>query len=251
MDMTQIKCVTILFAGASDYIAQAEHFIPQFHDMVEGVSDDTKQFAVKASPSYNIVLNGTDSCIWDFPSRFSLLFKFKVESRRFAVTLFEISDQLSVTLDTCGAQLILSYGGSKCAFRNISLSLKQDLGDGEWHKIGLSFSDDHLSLFVDCRLTEWREIPGCPVQCNEETTISVLTPNKQSSCSSFGEVYIMLPSASLLSSPFPHSLGSLPSLTPPPASPTFSLSAFPPTFPILPSLRTNLYKAFPLVYKAV
>lgn len=150
--------------------------------------DDTRQYAITASPSYNIVLNGSDICTYDFRSRFSLLFKFKLESRRFAVTLLEIAGQLSVTLDACNAELILTFGGSRCAIRNMSLSLKQDLEVGEWHKIGVSFADDHLSLFVNCKLTEWQDLPGCPVQCNEETPISLLTPNEQSSCSSFGEV---------------------------------------------------------------
>lgn len=153
------------------------------------MADDTRQTAVKTSPSHNIVLNGSDICTRDFPSRFSLLFKFMVDSRRFAVTLFKITNQLSVTLDMCNAQLILEFGGSDCAFQNITLSLKKDLEVGQWHKLGLSFSDDHLSMFVNCQLTEWSNLPGCRVECNEDTPINLLTPYMQESdCSSFGEV---------------------------------------------------------------
>lgn len=169
-------------------MTQAGHYLPEIKNLVEEGFDAGRQYTMSTSPNYNLVLNGSDICTYDFPKRFSLLFKFKLDSRRFAVTLFEIEGQLSVTLDTCNARLILNYGGSSCAFSTISLSLKQDLGVGVWHKIGLSFSDDHLSMFVNCRLTEWRELPGCRVQCNEDTPVSLLTPNLVSSCSSFGEV---------------------------------------------------------------
>lgn len=167
---------------------QPGHYLQGYNSIVEEVLDDVRQNAMKTTPSYGLVLNGTDSCPWHFPSRFSLLFKFKLESRRFAVTLYEIEGQLSVTLDTCDSRLILNYGGSSCVFQNISLSLKQDLEPGVWHTIGLSFSDDHLSLFVNCRLAEWRELPVCRIECNEETSVGILTPNRHSSCSSVGEV---------------------------------------------------------------
>lgn len=139
------------------------------------------------TPSYGLSFNGSDACI-EYPNRFSLVFKFKLESNRFAVTLYEVEGQLSVTLDACNSRLILNYGESSCAFSTISLSLKTELASGEWHKIGLSFSDDHLSLFVNCVLVEWRDLPGCRIRCREDTTINILTPNRQSSCSSFGEV---------------------------------------------------------------
>lgn len=183
----------LLHIGAADFMRLVDTYYYTFVDRVE---DETGQYAMKTTISPIIVLNGTEAishaCTSNVLDRFSLLFKFKFEGRgeHFAVTLFEIEGQLSVTLDTCNKTLTLNYGDSSCAFRSIAFSLenKVDLQVGEWHKIGLSFSEDRLALLVNCKLIEWRLIPGCQVKCNENTPISLLTPNQLSSCNSFGEV---------------------------------------------------------------
>ena len=171
----------------------AGHLVPKdvYDSIVEEVRDESKQTVMVTTPSYGLVFNGSNACV-GYPDRFSLVFKIKLASSRFAVTLYEIEGQMSVTLDACNSQLILNYGGSSCPFTTISLSLKTDLEAGVWHKIGLSFSDDHLSLFVNCILVEWRDLPGCRITCHEDTTIGILSPNLQTSCSSFGEVMVII-----------------------------------------------------------
>lgn len=174
-------------------MAEVSHHITE--DVEQG-SDDTGQYAITVTPTQGLLaLNGSRVCesTGFFPPRFSLLFKFKLEGHRSSVTLFNVAGQLSVTLDACNSQLIINYGrGTNCPFRNMTLSLKEDLAPSQWHKIGLAFTDDHLSLYVNCRLAEWRDLPGCLLQCNGNTPISLLDPNQYTQCSSSSRVRNLL-----------------------------------------------------------
>lgn len=169
-------------------MTEAISLVPNFYDYVGADYDDNRHYAVKTAPSSNIVMNGTEVCPLRHPQRFSFLFKFKLNTRKLAVTLFEIEGQMSIILDTCHSRIILNYGGDSCSFKNITLSLKDDLETGVWHKIGLAFADDHLQMFVNCQLAEWRVIPGCSIQCNADTPVSILTGSDLPHCSSTGEV---------------------------------------------------------------
>ena len=182
----------IAHAGSADYLSLAGHFVEDFRSEVDEHADEiTRQYAITTYPSYSLVMHGSDICYHIFPERFSLLFQFKFESPRSSVTLFEIENQLTVTVDTCDARLYLNFGGS-CQYKNISLSLKEDLEAGVWHKIGISFTPGHLSLFVNCKLAEWKEISECPIRCNEDSVISILLPNTHTECGSSGKVLISI-----------------------------------------------------------
>ena len=175
--------------GAVEYLTEAITYVPNFHSLVEREDDNTRQYGIKTSPSYNLVMNGSDVCRGDFPKQFSLLFKFKFDNTRFATTLFKVKGGFSVILDLCNFQVVLDYGSdSSCNFRNRTFSLRQELAANEWHKLGLAFTDDTIQMFVDCQLTDWSLFPGCSVQCNEDTTISMVTPSELSHCSSQGKV---------------------------------------------------------------
>lgn len=181
--------IFLAHAGASDYLSLAGHYVQGFSSEVEEHLDDTRQYAITTTPSSSLVMYGSDICYHIFPERFSLLFKFKFDGPRSSVTLFEIEDQLSVTVDTCNASLHLEFGSSSCQYKSISLSLKEDLEVGVWHKIGVSFTPTTLSLFVNCILTEFvTDISDCPIKCNEDSAISLLRPNVYTSCGSSGEV---------------------------------------------------------------
>lgn len=171
-------------------MTEAFTFVPRFLEHVQDTVDDTKQYAVSTTPNFNLVMNGSDVCTADFPTRFSFLFKFSISDRRSSVTLLNIKGQLKITLDVCNATLILDYGGEFCSFRRAIFSLRTDLETGVWHKIGLAFAGDHLAMYVNCRLTEWLPITGCGIQCNEGIDIGLLTPTDIPSCSSNSEVSI-------------------------------------------------------------
>ena len=181
----------LFFPGAIDYLTEALTFVPDFLSQVEEDRDDYQRYGTKAIPSDNFVMNSSDICIHPFPKRFSLLFQFKVDSDRFAVTLFEIKDQMSIVLDLCNSQLIIDFKKSSCGYANYTLSLKQVLEAGIWHKIGLSFSDTLITMFVNCELTEWvPNYPGCSVECNawDHVNVGIMMPAERAFCSPKEEV---------------------------------------------------------------
>ena len=187
--MCSTKPLCFPTSGAREFLTEAISYVPDFYTHVKEDYDNNKEYAVRASPSHNLVMNGSQVCTLVQPDQFSLLFKFRAHGPKFAVKLLEIEDQLAVTLDLCNMQLIVDYGGESCDFRNIALSLKEDLTVGDWHKIGLSFADDHLALFVNCRLVEWRLVTNCSHKCDESTSVSIIAPNEQlASCNADGEV---------------------------------------------------------------
>jgi hypothetical protein len=163
----------------------------EFAEATTVALDNAEQIAMQTSPGYGLVLNGSDICVHT-PERFSLLFKFKLESNRFAVTLYELKGQFSVTLDACSSRLILNFERESCAMHNMSFSLRTEVEAGVWHKLGLVFGDDHFALFFNCQLVEWMEWPAisdCSMECSEDVdSVGLLTPNRRSGCSSIGEV---------------------------------------------------------------
>ena len=179
-----------LITGAVDYFTQFTGSIDNFFDHAEVIADDNNKFAIKTSPNYNLVLNGTYTCWGDLPTRFSLLFKIKVNNKRFAVTLLNIEGQLSVTLDLCNNQIIIDYN-DECDFNRTFPLGNHELEVNKWQKIGLAFTEDGIKLFVNCLEVIDSEIPGCSVKCNEDTQLSILTPSKSAFCGSQGEVGIV------------------------------------------------------------
>lgn len=177
--------------GSADYLTLAGHYAEGFNGEIEKKLDNTKQYSITTQPSHSLTMDGVDVCHSIFPDRFSLLFKFTFNSSKASVTLFEIHDQLAITVDTCDARLYLNFGGS-CQYENISLSLKEDLIVGGWHKIGISFTPSHVSLWVNCQLTEWTPISKCSTQCNEDSLVGILLPNYYTACGSSDELEVFI-----------------------------------------------------------
>ena len=159
---------------------------PSLISKAEEDHDDNQRFGVKVEPSDDFRMN---TCDYPFPKRFSLLFKFKVENRRFVTTLFEVEDQLSIVLDLCNAQMIIGFGSS-CAVNNITFSLLADLEADTWHRIGLSFEPQLITMFVNCELTQWAPMPDCSIECDYLNTsyIGIMTPATRAFCTSQGKV---------------------------------------------------------------
>lgn len=180
----QTAAISESSAGAIEYVTEAITLVDDFFDNTEVEYDDYKQFAVKQSPSNFITMDGSEVCRGDLPPTFSFLFKVKIDSPRFAVTLFKIEGQLSIILDACNHQILVDYHRSSCTFQNRTLTLRQEVTPDRWYKIGLAFSDDVIQLYVDCILTDWNSFETCRTECNEDTPVSLLTPSNLPHCSS-------------------------------------------------------------------
>lgn len=176
-----------------DYFSEAFTNISDFTDAVERMSDNYNLYAIKTPPNPTFVMNGSDICVRDLPKRYSFLFKLKVDSHKFAVTLFKIEDQFSITLDLCRHVVIVMYDDDDCAVNRREMRIRSNLTADTWHKIGLSFSEEGIELRVNCQVEARVDLGICSVSCNEDTLVSILvpgadmsSPTDRSSCSQNG-----------------------------------------------------------------
>ena len=171
--------VKIMFycSGSRDYFTDAFN-ISDFSRMVERCNDDYNLICIQTVPNSAFIMNGSDICHGDFPERYSFLFKLKVNSNSFAVTLFEIEGQFSITLDLCRPMVIVTYDDSECKVKRRELRLGSALEVGKWHKIGLSFSEDGIVLHMNSEPVLQDPAPICSVSCNEDTHVSMLVPGE-------------------------------------------------------------------------
>ncbi len=180
----------IFIQGSIDFFAQGLANIPDFDLGVETIWYRNHRYGKKAQPSHDFVMSSRDACQNPVPKQYSLLFHFKLEDqKRFAVTLLKIEGQISIILDTCGSKLTLVYDGASCAYKNITFKLNEVLASKQWHKIGLSFAEDYVSLFVNCH-QNGPSLPGCSMECNQndDINIGIMTPAEGAFCSSQGMV---------------------------------------------------------------
>lgn len=186
-------------SGAVDYFTEAYSLVSAFGESEREDNDDYNLFSIKTTPNPAHVMNGSDICRSNqFPSHYSFLFKIKVNSNKFAVTLFQIENQFSITLDLCASAIIVTYDGDGCSVGRRELELSKPLETDKWHKIGLAFSDDGIELMLNCRSEIVVAYNICSVACNEDTHVSILTPaesvsskNDKSSCQSGGDAKVI------------------------------------------------------------
>ena len=167
--------------GSRDYFTEAFHYIKNFTEKTERPAQDEEDdhllFSVKTSPNADFMMDGADACTQDFPARFSFLFKIMVDSNRSAVTLFEIEDKFSITLNMCESRVVVIYGDdlSGCSVKRQEMTYPR-LEERKWHKIGLSFSPEGIELFLDCKSESMTQSASCDVPCREDSSVGILTP---------------------------------------------------------------------------
>lgn len=188
--------------------------------------DDYGLQAFTITPSYDFVTDGSLICRGDFPSRFSILSKFKPSLGTYGLTFLNISGpdgvELAISMDLCLNSINVTFN-SRCAVQHMQLpfdsSLLQPL-DG-WHRFSVVVAPQAVLLYIDCSLQQVVDLnlAGCVLKCNDNCSVGVFQPT--SSC---GQAKSVLHIARYVHIPFPLFVASIF-----PSSP--SLSLWTPLFP--------------------
>lgn len=180
-----VHCYSLI-SGSSDYYVETYGLNEDFKNNAKGVADNNYIFAVEVEPSNNFVTSGASMCRGDYPKDYSILFKLKVEeTRQSAVTLLNITNQLTITLDLCKvhASLDVTFGNPECGIDTIQFPLPDQFAK-TWTKFSIGISDHSISFYIDCDLVaiEDVDLSGCLVSCNENTDVAILLPPNGEVC---------------------------------------------------------------------
>lgn len=178
----------ISVSESTDYVVESNIFSQEFENLVDMTVDDYGLQAFAITPSYDFVTDGSLICRGDFPSRFSILSKFKLSSGAYGLTFLNLTGpeglELAVTMDLCLDSINITFN-SRCPLRHLQLpfdrSLLQPL-DG-WHRFSVVVAPQAILLYIDCFLQQVVDVKltGCVVKCNENCSVGVFQP-AASSC---------------------------------------------------------------------
>ena len=174
--------------GSTDYFVESPLFRNENLDRIRLIPDDYGIHAVYVEPSNDFLTPGRDICRGDYHSTFSVLMKFRLDSESYAVTFLNISGSdgpnFVITLDQCTSSLHVTFN-RECPFSRQQLFFRPEyMRRNQWNRMSITVAEDYIAFYVNCRLADLVEFntSQCRVQCNDETTVSILQPADMETC---------------------------------------------------------------------